>query len=76
MAVDDLARIIEARDILSSGRGRAIRAARRVRLQDVAREVGVSTSAVSGWERGECLPRGANALRYLEVIEAVLGASR
>ena len=55
-------------------RARALRAAARLSLEDVAEAIGSSPSTIGNWERGIRQPRSAVALRYGEFLSALIGA--
>ena len=57
-------KIIEARQLASSGAGRMIRQAAGLSLADIARVCEVDPSAVFRWETGERRPSGDRAVTY------------
>ena len=60
--------ITEGREAAKSGRAAAIRRSARLSQADVARELGVTTSAVCKWERGDRVPRAAVAAKYAQLL--------
>lgn len=52
-----------------SGDARRVREAALLSQEDLARSIGVDPTAVSRWERGVALPRGAAALRYAALLD-------
>lgn len=56
------------RDLPSPDSRRAIRVAAGVSLEDVAREVGVTRSAVARWERGDRSPGREHIAEYSRVL--------
>ena len=60
----DVAQLAEVRALAASGAARSIRLGARLSLSEVADQLGVSTSTVFRWERGQRNPRGEAALRY------------
>jgi transcriptional regulator with XRE-family HTH domain len=54
-----------------SGEGRRTRRLASLSQADVAREVGVSTAAVSRWEAGLRRPNGRHAVRYANLLRAL-----
>jgi DNA-binding transcriptional regulator YiaG len=74
MKSSDLVILAAARAAAADGSARALRQAARLTCAEVARAVGVSPSAISMWERGCRVPRGAGALAYGNLL-AVLAAA-
>lgn len=70
--VSELERIAELRQMLLKGTARSIRLQAGVSQAEVARTVGVSRAAVSGWELGNRSPRRAEALLYHAALTALL----
>jgi DNA-binding XRE family transcriptional regulator len=66
-----LAARAEVRRMAETGLCRAVREMADATLEEIGTEVGVSSSAISRWERGLRLPRGRRAGRYLEVLRAL-----
>lgn len=69
--VDPLA-LVRVRRLAESGEARRIRIANGLSLAEVADPIGASSSALSRWERGERVPRGAKAVRYLRLLDALV----
>lgn len=57
------------RDLAHSGQARLRRENARLSLSEIARTCGVDTATVWRWETGRRRPRGAPALRYLQLLE-------
>jgi DNA-binding transcriptional regulator YiaG len=68
-------RLRAVRDLATSGRGREIRESAHLSLADIGRSSGVHYSTVARWERGERLPRGEAALRYLALLDRLAKAA-
>ncbi len=60
--------LAQARRYAATGRGRAVREAHSLSLQDLSRGVGTSVASLSRWERGQRQPRGEAALRYAALL--------
>jgi DNA-binding transcriptional regulator YiaG len=58
----------EARALVASGEARRLREAENLSLVNVAGPVGVDPSTIGRWERGERLPRGRAAVKYVELL--------
>ena len=68
--------LITVRAMCLNGEARRIREASNLSQPEVAAEVGeCSPVAVSRWERGERLPRGDAALRYLKTLRRLQRAT-
>jgi transcriptional regulator with XRE-family HTH domain len=65
---EDLALALQGREWARSGRGARIRRVAGVTQAQLAREIGVDPMTVSRWERGERVPRDAQAIRYARVL--------
>ena len=76
MSTDDLVRIANARSAAHSGAARGLRLAAGLSLREVASDVGVTVSTVWRWEAGERRPRGAAAVRYADLLEALAHRNR
>lgn len=63
--------LARVRALCRSGWARKVRLEAGVTLGEVGRDCGVSESAVHRWETGQRRPRGAEAVRYLEVLESL-----
>jgi DNA-binding transcriptional regulator YiaG len=63
-----------ARQWAKDGTARRIREAARLAQSDIAAVVGVTGGAVSHWEAGDRVPRGAAGLQYARLLEALRGA--
>lgn len=67
--------LAEARRLCGNGEARAIREAADLSLAELARDVGVSESTLSEWERGAQRPTGQRAIRYLAVLRDLHNAT-
>ncbi len=54
-----------------TGEARTIREKANLSQAEISLDVGADPSAIGRWERGERLPRGEVALRYLRLLEKV-----
>jgi DNA-binding transcriptional regulator YiaG len=68
-------RLVRARAMTASGEAREVRKRSRLSLADVGRTVGVDTSTVARWERGERVPRGDAAWRYADLLDRLSRAA-
>jgi DNA-binding XRE family transcriptional regulator len=73
---DDLVTVAYARQATKNGFGRMVRIAADLSQREVAASIGVDVSTISRWESGERLPRGASAVRYGHLIEALASQQR
>jgi transcriptional regulator with XRE-family HTH domain len=64
MRVADVELIVEARELLRSGRAARIRIEAGLSQSELARALGVSPGAVCRWEAGSRLPREREAVRF------------
>jgi DNA-binding transcriptional regulator YiaG len=71
MTQADLLSLAEVRRKAASGDARSVRLAADLTLKEIGEHCHVSGDAVRGWELGRCVPRGAAALRYARLIEAI-----
>lgn len=62
-------RLARVKTMAADGRARQVRLDARLSLRDVGLAVGVDTSTVGRWERGERIPRGDAAWRYADLID-------
>lgn len=62
----------QARRYAKSGTARRLRVEAGLSQSEIAREVGVTSSAVALWESGKRVPRGEAAVRYAKVLESLL----
>ncbi|MEY2590542.1 MAG: hypothetical protein QOJ67_2526 [Acidimicrobiaceae bacterium] len=72
---EELERLAKVRSLAAGGTARAIRKAARLSLNEIAHPIGVDQSTIYRWETGSRRPQGEAALRYLVVLESLLGAS-
>jgi DNA-binding transcriptional regulator YiaG len=71
--------ITELRDLIASGRARALRDSAGISQTDAGRDLRVDPSTIHHWEMGTRTPRGANAVayhRYLRRLARVVEAAR
>ena len=66
--------LVQLRRALTDGTARRLREQAGLSLTDVARPAGVTASTISRWESGLRVPRTAQALRYAEVLKALVQA--
>jgi transcriptional regulator with XRE-family HTH domain len=64
----DLAALRWIRMAAQDGSAREIREEARITILELAERVGVSAAAISRWERGNRVPRGAAARAYAAVL--------
>jgi transcriptional regulator with XRE-family HTH domain len=64
------------RALAANGGARTIREAARISASEVARELDVSPSAISRWERGLRSPRGDDARRYARLLRRLMNGGR
>ena len=69
----DLLFLTAARDLCASGRARRIRLAAGLSQAEIAAAVGVSSFAVSRWERGERRPYGPSGAAYGRLLRDLVG---
>jgi transcriptional regulator with XRE-family HTH domain len=62
---------IEGVEFARSGRGARIRRNAGVTQAQLAREIGVTTAAISRWETGRRTPRDAQAAEYARVLRTL-----
>ena len=74
MTNHDALRLSRLRLLTENGRARELRLAARLSLLEMAAACGVSHVCVSRWERDERRPRGAPALRYAALLDALAKA--
>jgi DNA-binding transcriptional regulator YiaG len=60
--------LAEVRRLCTTGEARALREANDLALAELARDVGVSETTLSEWERGRQRPTGVRAVRYLGLL--------
>ncbi|QOK21395.1 helix-turn-helix transcriptional regulator [Janibacter indicus] len=68
---ENVQQLAMVRHLARTGEARRRRQAARLSLSEVAAAVGVSEATVSRWERAQRLPKGTNALAFLEVLQAI-----
>jgi transcriptional regulator with XRE-family HTH domain len=72
-SVVDLSRV---RQLTRSGAARSVRIAAKLSLSDIGDAVGVTPSTVFRWENGQRAPRGEAALRYVALLDRLMGGGR
>lgn len=72
---DHLHKLIRVRSLAVSGAARMIRQSVHLTQGDVAEAIRVSPSTVCRWETGSRAPRGAPALRYLDLLDELVEGS-
>lgn len=70
-AMTDHRRLMRVRRLAETGAARAIRQSAGLSLTELGEAAGVDRTSVWRWETGRRRPRGAAALRYLEVLEEI-----
>jgi DNA-binding transcriptional regulator YiaG len=68
MESSELKLIIEGRETARSGRGARLRRVAGISQAELGRAIGVTSTTVSRWERGERQPRGHHAVAYLSAL--------
>lgn len=66
-------RLAKVRSWTISGVAREIREGNGLSLAEIGAAIPASPSTVCRWELGQRIPRGERALRYLEVLEGLIG---
>ena len=72
MEVADAVTLATARSLVRSGVARQIRVAAGLSQAEVAAAIGGSVAAVSRWEAGQRVPHGPAAIRYGELLQALV----
>jgi transcriptional regulator with XRE-family HTH domain len=67
----DVQQVTWVRRLARTGNARTLRESAGLSISEVARELGVSPAAVSRWERGQRVPRGASAERWARLLRQV-----
>jgi DNA-binding transcriptional regulator YiaG len=71
VTIEDLKLIVEARELLESGRAIEIRKAARLSQAEVAACCDVDPAAISRWESQQRRPRGAAAKRFARLMRTL-----
>lgn len=74
MDIHETAELVRVRSLAQRGTARRIRLKAGLSHAEIASPVGVTPATICRWELGERRPRGAAALRYLELLDALSGA--
>ena len=69
----DPAALAKVRRLAVSGTARAIRVAADLSLAEMGASIPATASTVLRWERGQRMPHGERAIRYLELLERISG---
>ena len=69
-------RLSSLRHLAESGKARELRLSAQLSLPEVGAACGVSHACISRWERGARRPRGAPALRYAALLDALTKAEQ
>lgn len=72
----DLLKLADARHAARSGEARQLRIDANLSQAEVGAVCEVTPDAVSRWESGSRSPRGAPAVRYAQLLEALRAARR
>jgi DNA-binding transcriptional regulator YiaG len=72
LQAEDLPQLARVRSLTRSGAAKSIRLGAKLSLGEVARAIEVTPATVLRWERGERVPTGDKALRYLTVLEGLI----
>jgi DNA-binding transcriptional regulator YiaG len=70
---DDLDRLRRVRALVASGAARSIRAGAGLSIVECARAAGIAWRTVYRYEAAEVVPRGPAALRYLDLLDRLMG---
>ncbi len=68
--------VSRARALVSSGAARSVRLGARLSLWELAGQIGCAPSTVLRWERGDRIPRGGLAVRYVEALDTLMKAAQ
>jgi transcriptional regulator with XRE-family HTH domain len=71
MTTSQLVRLAQAYRLIEAENGRSLREESGVSLRQMAAALGTNPGELSRWERGISRPRTANALRWLDAVEAI-----
>jgi transcriptional regulator with XRE-family HTH domain len=69
----DVEAVVWTRRVARNGGARAIREGAGLTASEVARELGVTTGALSRWERGQRVPRTDAAVRWAVLLRRMTG---
>lgn len=62
-------RLVRVRELVTTGKARDLRLAAHLSLSEASAIVLVAPTTIFRWERGERMPRGKAALRYLQFLD-------
>lgn len=65
---------IEVRNLIESGEAAGLRTRNHLSLETGARTIGVSTTTLFRWERGERWPQGRNLVAYHKFLSRLAGS--
>jgi transcriptional regulator with XRE-family HTH domain len=68
METVELRLILEGRETARSGRGARLRRVAGITQAELGGALGVTSTTISRWERGERQPRGRHAVAYLRAL--------
>jgi transcriptional regulator with XRE-family HTH domain len=71
MQTAELQLIIEGRETARSGRGARVRRIAGITQAELGEALGVTSTTISRWERGERQPRGRHAIAYLRAVREI-----
>lgn len=72
-AAPDPVALARVRHLLVTGTARQVRLSAEVSQVEIARAIGVTHASISNWENGIRKPRGDAAIRYLAVLDGLMG---
>lgn len=67
--------LARVRHLAAAGTAKQVRVSAGVSQLEIAHAIGVTHAAISNWENGIRRPRGSAALRYLAVLDGLMGRS-
>ncbi len=76
MDTESVLQISRVRSLTRSGAARTVRIAAGLTLGELAEAVGVSPTTIWRWEQGQRSPRGEPAIKYGELLEALMKSPR
>jgi DNA-binding transcriptional regulator YiaG len=70
----ELNELAQLRALMASGAARSIRESKQITLGEGAEAGRLAKSTLSRWERGQRLPTGKAAVRYMKVLRSLMGS--
>lgn len=67
--MSDLVDLAKAKRLAKTGAARMIRVNADLSLANIAESIGVSRTTIFRWERGDRVPHGAAAVRWVHVLD-------